>query len=150
MNLSYTAALGQGIAGVLSWIVQIVWYVACIVACWRVFAKAGVPGWKALIPFYNLYVEYGLTWKANMAFIVIALQLVSPILSNTGNGILTLIGFAGAIAGLVLSIIGQNKLARSFGHGVGFTVGLVLLEPVFLMILGFGSSEYIGNTTTQA
>lgn len=44
----------------------------------------------------------------------------------------------------VVSIIVLNDLSRSFGHGVGFTIGLILLSPIFILILAFGSSRYVG------
>jgi hypothetical protein len=50
-----------------------------------------------------------------------------------------------SIAVVVISIIGLHKLSKSFGHGIGFTIGLILLEPIFLLVLGFGSSRYIGK-----
>ena len=84
-------------AGIFSGVGSIIWLalvVLGIVAMWRVFAKAGLPGWGAIIPFYNAYLLF--------------------------------------------------KLAQSFGHGVGFTLGLIFLNFIFMLILGFGSDEYYG------
>lgn len=57
---------------------------------------------------------------------------------------------ADVVAGFALAVVKGLKdyyLVRAFGHGWGFAFGLMFLGPVFMLILGFGSSEYIGNTT---
>lgn len=48
------------------------------------------------------------------------------------------------IVNIVVLIIVYNDPSKSFGHGVGFTIGLIFLSPIFLCILGFGSSRYLG------
>lgn len=49
----------------------------------------------------------------------------------------------------VIEIMAKHNLSKAFGHGVGFTIGLYFFDPVFRMILGFGSSQYTGNPITQ-
>ena len=94
-----------------------------IIAMWKMFVKAGEEGWAAIIPFYNSYVLYKISW---------------------GNGwyfLLTLI----PIAGFVFSIIMTVKLAKAFGKGGGFACGLIFLGPIFQCILGFSDDiTYIG------
>ena len=100
----------------------IVFSVLAIVALWKIFTKAGEPGWAAIIPFYSSYVLFKITW---------------------GNGwkfLLMLIPFAN----IVIMIITQVKLAKAFGKSNGFAVGLVLLSTIFMLILGFGNSQYQG------
>ena len=124
----------------------IVFYVLLAVAEWKIFAKAGEAGWKGLIPFYSTYVQYRLTWKTKMFWILLAVEIVSGILQNVSDSLLaTFLAAVLSIVGLVIIIMGQHKLSKSFGHGAGFTVGLVFLSPIFLLILGFGSSQYQGN-----
>jgi hypothetical protein len=60
------------------------------------------------------------------------------------NTILLILGCVFTLAAAVIGIIDIHKLSKSFGHGVGFTLGLIFLSPIFTLILGFGSSEYIG------
>ncbi|MGI6109126.1 MAG: DUF5684 domain-containing protein [Eubacteriaceae bacterium] len=55
------------------------------------------------------------------------------------------IGGVVAIAGGVLYIMQNLRLAKAFGKGTGFGIGLIFLNPIFMMILGFGSAEYLGN-----
>lgn len=49
------------------------------------------------------------------------------------------------IAAMVLSIVFYHKLSKAFGHGIGFTLGLIFLNPIFMLILAFGGSQYVGN-----
>ena len=96
--------------------------VLAIVAMWKIFEKAGEPGWAAIIPFYNLYVLFKITW---------------------GNGwkfLLLLIPFAG----IVFAIITIVKLAKAFGKSGGFAVGLIFLSIIFYCILAFDQSQYLG------
>lgn len=116
-------------------------YLVLVFVCnWRIFSKAGEPGWKALIPFYNTIVQYSFTWKTLWGVVMIVLLLVGSIAAEVFAplGILSL-------GGLVISCIGCHKLSVSFGHGVGFTLGLIFLSVIFLPILAFGNSEYIGR-----
>lgn len=54
------------------------------------------------------------------------------------------VSIACSIATIIINFITMYKVARSFGHSLGYTVGLIFLGAVFVMILGFGRSEYIG------
>lgn len=59
------------------------------------------------------------------------------------------VGFA-PLGPAVLEIVGKHNLSKAFGHGAGFTVGLFFLDLIFNLVLGFGSSQYIGNPTIKA
>ena len=106
-----------------------------LVAGWKIFAKAGQPGWAVLIPIYNTIVflrVVGLAWY----WIFFPLVVLIPIL--------------GMFAYLAWAIWLNHRLSVRFGQGVGFTIGLVLLPPIFWLILGFGSSKYVGEQQAQA
>ncbi|MEY4777222.1 MAG: hypothetical protein RL759_1735 [Verrucomicrobiota bacterium] len=110
-------------------------YVICLIGLWKVFTKAGQPGWAVLIPIYNLIVLLriaGLAWYWVFAPLIVLI----PVL--------------GAIAYLVLAVMGIHRISTRFGQGVGFTIGLTLLGPIFWLILGFGDSKYIGEQPAQA
>lgn len=96
------------------------WVVLVVIAEWKIFTKAGKEGWKALIPVYNAYT-------------MLQILNMEPLLC-----FLTLIPGAKFMLGIVMNV----KLAKSFGKGTGFAVGLILLEPIFEMILGFGDAKY--------
>ncbi len=93
-----------------------------IVAYWRVFAKAGQPGWAAIVPVYN---------------IIVLLQIV-------GRPLWFIVLFFVPLANLVAAIIVSVDLARSFGKGAGFAAGLIFLFPIFVLILAFGDARYVG------
>ena len=97
-------------------------------AFWKIFTKAGQAGWKALIPIYN---------------VIVLLRIV-------GRPWWWLLLYFVPIVGLVLLIIVIHDLSKSFGHGAGFTVGLLLLPPVFVLILAFGDSTYRGPAGPEA
>ena len=91
-----------------------------IVAHWEVFAKAGRPGWVIFIPFYNLYVCMKISSKPGWWWVLLCIPFVN----------------------IIFSILMMRGLARNFGKGVGFTVGLLLLPIVFWPILAFGDARY--------
>ena len=96
--------------------------VLIIAAMWKVFTKAGQPGWASIIPIYNLYVLCKIAGRPGWWLL------------------LMLIPFVNFIIFIVLSI----DIAKSFGKGVGFALGLFFLGFIFWPILGFGSAQYHG------
>ena len=119
---SYSASSQGQAPGPLFWILWLAVTILMIAACWKVFTKAGQPGWAAIIPIYNWYI-------------------LCKIVGRPGWWvILLLIPFVNFIIGIILCI----DLAKSFGKGVGFAIGLILLGIIFFPILGFGSAQYQG------
>jgi hypothetical protein len=101
---------------------------AIIAGIWKVFVKAGQPGWACLVPIYN---------------IVVMLQIVGrPIWWL----ILLFIPFVGIVVAFILSI----DMAKSFGKGTGFGIGLALLGVVFYPMLGFGDARYLGPSAPKS
>jgi hypothetical protein len=98
-----------------------------IVAMWKVFSKAGQPGWASIIPIYNLYIWCKIVGRPWWWII------------------LMLIPFVNIIVGIILCI----NMAKSFGKGAGFGIGLALLGVIFLPILGFGSAQYQGAAAAK-
>lgn len=94
-----------------------------LAATWQIFAKAGQPAWAALVPIYNL---------------VVLLQIVRRPIWWLALLLVPLVNF-------VVPLVLMYDLARVFGKGIGFTVGLILLPPVFLALLGFGEAPYLGE-----
>jgi hypothetical protein len=106
-----------------------------LIGMWKVFAKAGQPGWAVLVPIYNIIVLLrvaGLPWYWVFAPFV----AIIPIL--------------GWIAYIVWIVWVHHRISTRFGQGVGFTIGLTLLGPIFWLILGFGSAQYVGEKPAQA
>lgn len=103
-------------------IIGLVVFILSLVAKWKIFVKAGRPGWACIIPFYSDYCMYDIVW---------------------GNGWLFLLCFVPCV-NVVISIMMLFKLAKAFGKGTGFGFGLLFLNTIFVLILGFGDAEYIG------
>ncbi len=122
----------------------LIYYILMVVAYWRIFNKAGEAGWKSIIPFLNVYTMYKIAWDGKMFWTVMGLDLISSSLVRLNNGVLLAIAVLAAIGALVIGIMLNFKLARAFGKGTGFAIGLILLNPIFILILAFGSSRYIG------
>lgn len=139
---SFTALLLASLGTVF--ILVIGWYILQVIAYWKIFEKANEPGWKAIIPFYNTYTQYKFTWNTRAFWIVLIGGIVGGILQETTEGIPSLLGTLIMLIVAIFNIISLNKLAKAFGHGVGFTIGLFFLNPIFMLILGFGRDEYIG------
>jgi hypothetical protein len=91
--------------------------------------KAGQPGWAAIIPIYNIWILLKVIGRPGWW---LALFLIG------------LVPFIGTIFVFVLSIIIDLDLAKSFAKSTGFAVGLILLSFIFIPILGFGPSSYVG------
>lgn len=124
----------EALAGVALAIMVVGLFIAIffIVCQWKIFKKAGEEGWKSIIPIYNTYIYLKICGISGWFMLIFFLPLI-PV-----EGI-TLV--ASVISGL-FSIYSSYRLSKSFGHGVGFTIGLVLLPIIFIPILAFGSSEY--------
>ena len=103
-------------------IVYLIVLVVLIAAQWKVFTKAGKPGWAAIVPFYNLYTLFEIAGMSGWYF----LFLIVP------------------LANIYFAFKVYIDLAKAFGKGVGFGLGLIFLSPIFVCILGFGSAEYEG------
>lgn len=128
-------------------ILALVWWILQIIANWNIFTKAGEAGWKSLIPIYGDYVSYKIAWQTSYFWLSFILGIVASYVSsaNLNESIfLTVIATLLRIVIAVINIMYCIKLSRAFGHGIGFAIGLILLQPIFLLILGFGSDPYYG------
>ena len=123
-------------------VISLIYAVIMIIAWWKIFTKAGDKGWKSIIPIYNGYTQFKLFWNTKMFWITLALAVVASICAAVGGTVLIIIYTLLIIAAFVIAIMFSHRLSKSFGHGSGFTVGLVLLQPIFVLILAFGKSEY--------
>lgn len=111
------AEAGVGILFTVVWLVIIV---VMIAAMWKVFEKAGEPGWAAIVPIYNVMV----------------------LLKIAGKPMWWILLFLIPIVNIVIGIIMNIDLAKAFGKGVGFGLGLLLFGPIFFPILAWGDARY--------
>jgi hypothetical protein len=122
-----SAAMGGAIFfGAL--IITLIIAIPMIIAMWKIFVKAGQPGWAALVPIYNSYVLVQIAGLPILWFI------------------LMLVPYVNSIAAIYVIYM----LAKSFGKDAGFTALLVLLPFIGFPILGFGKAQYQGPAGSAA
>lgn len=106
-----------------SWsILYIAIYALWVAGLWMMFAKAGEDGWKAIIPIWNVLVILKIVGRDWWWILLMLIPVVN----------------------LIVWIIIELDLAKSFGRGTGFGIGLIFLPMIFTCILGFGSDQYRG------
>ena len=156
MDSSILAAImGMG-AAVL--VISLIMLVLLIVAGWRIFEKAGEAGWKIFIPVYNAYTYFKISNNVTTFWVYLVLSVITVIVCSILSAvsvvtesvmpayIANILMMLFYIAAAVISIIQCNKLSKAFGCGVGFTIGLILLNPIFSLILAFNSNiRYVGQ-----
>ncbi len=107
-------------------------YVLLTLPMWGTYQKAspqGDPAWAAFVPIYQF---------------IVLLRVAGRPKSWAWFYLLVLVPYLGSLAFLIIWIIVLSDVSKSFGHGAGFTVGLVLLAPIFWFILWLGKSQYLG------
>jgi len=122
LNLLFMNSIGFGEI-ILLLIVLIPFLFLPIISLWKIFEKAGEPGWAAIIPVYHLIIIMKIADKP------------------WWWGLLACIPYVG----LVFSIWGTNLMVKKFGKTEAFTVGIVFLPFIFLPILGFGDARFSRN-----
>ena len=126
----------------------IMYYVLTVIGKWRVFEKLGEPGWKSLIPLYSDFILYRASWNTTAFFAAVAASIVMVLTnSEDASSAVSLLSSVCSMIACVNIMHFCIKLSRSFGHGYLFAFGLFFLNPLFMMILGFGQSRYYGNST---
>ncbi|MCQ2491846.1 MAG: DUF5684 domain-containing protein [Lachnospiraceae bacterium] len=124
---------------------------------WKVLEKMNEEGWKALIPVYSEYLIFKNVYSVKAFWISLfasiyalgAAEILKQInieaMAVTFLPVLLLVcltQIAVALVAVVIDLKVLYKLAKAFGHGMGYTIGLIIAEPLFACILGFGKSEY--------
>ena len=93
-----------------------------IAAMWKVFDKAGKPGWACLVPIYNIIVMLQIAGKPEWWVLLFLVPFVN----------------------IVIMIMTEIAIAQNFGRDTGFALGLIFLPVIFWPVLGFGGSRYAG------
>ncbi len=116
-----TYALATGIMLVYMVVVLVIGVIS-LVGLWKIFVKAGKPGWGAIIPFYNMYCLFEMSFGTGWLFLACFVPCVN----------------------VVITIIMWIKLAQAFGKGAGYGIGILFVPFVFLPMLGFSDAQYVG------
>jgi len=119
-QFSFFAETKGQLSGPVPWILVCAVAVFWVAVMWRIFTKAGQPGWACIIPFYNVYLIIKMAGKPGWWLLLLFIPVVD----------------------FVIGIIVIIALAERFGKGVGFAIGIMLLSIVFLPILAFGDAKY--------
>ena len=135
MNESYYAGTSYGVSttsgltgalaamGLFFWILSMALSILMIVSLWKIFKKAGKPGWASIIPIYNIYIMCEIAEK------------------EWWYVLLSFVPFANIYAMVVL----YNGMAKRFGKSGGFVAGMILLPVIFFPMLAFGKDAAIVN-----
>ncbi len=115
----------SGSAGMIPMLVMMAVIVTAIAGMWRVFSKAGQPGWGVLVPIYNVLLMCKIAQRPAWWLILLFVPVVN----------------------MIIAVIMSIDIARRFGKGTGFGVGLAFLGFIFYPILGFGGAQYDGSPT---
>jgi hypothetical protein len=94
--------------------------VIAVAGMWKTFEKAGHPGWAAIVPIYNMYIMTQIAGRPGWWVLLCFIPLVN----------------------IIIVILLSLEIARNFGKGAGFGIGLAFLGPIFYGILGFGDAQY--------
>jgi len=121
MDYSYDNGASSGIFGVIG-IIYLAIAVFMIVCYWKIFEKAGKPGWAAIIPIYNFIVFLEIVGKPVWWIILILIPIVN----------------------IFVLIYLVHLFAKSFGKDIGWTIFLLFLGIIALPILAFGDAKYVG------
>lgn len=109
------------------WGIYLAFAIISIISMWKIFTKAGLEGWKSIIPFYNMYCLFKITWGNGWIF----LSMIVPLLD------------------LIIWIMTMYRLAKAFKKGIGFCIGLLFLPVIFAPILAFGNYKYDASVTEK-
>lgn len=108
-------------------VVFLVIAIVMIASLWKIYTKAGKPGWACLVPIYNLVILLEIVKKPVWWIILMLIPIVN----------------------IIIMIIVAVELAKAFGKPGGFAAGLILLPYIFYPILAFGNAEYAYGGKSQ-
>ena len=109
------------------WLIYLVIYVLVVAGWWMIFSKAGEAGWKAIIPIWNILVLLRIVGREWWWIILMLIPIVN----------------------IVICVIVSLDLAKSYGRGTGFGIGLIIFPYIWSLILGFGSDTYRGPAAAK-
>ncbi len=117
--LYYSIGVVEGVVLVISLVM--------LIAMWKVYTKAGKPGWAVIIPIYNVLVMLEIVGRPWWWLLLMLIPL----------------------ANVVVAFVLAFDIAKSFGKGSGFALGLIFFNVIFFLILGFGKAEYVGPSAAS-
>jgi hypothetical protein len=113
---------GAMIGGLVFLVIFLAIFILIIAGFWKMYEKAGQPGWGAIIPIYNYYLLCKIAGRPGWWVVLLLIPYIN----------------------FIFLIILMLDIAKSFGKSVGYAVGMILLSAIFIPMLGFGDAEYQG------
>ena len=129
VDTSYGVSTSSGLTGAVAamglffWILSMALGILKIVSLWKIFKKAGKPGWASIVPIYNIYIMCEIAEKEWWYILLLCVPFVN----------------------IYVMIVLYNGMAKKFGKGGGFVVGMILLPVVFFPMLAFGKDATVVN-----
>ena len=129
VDTSYGVSTSSGLTGAIAamglffWILSMALGILKIVSLWKIFKKAGKPGWASIVPIYNIYIMCEIAEKEWWYILLLCVPFIN----------------------IYVMIVLYNGMAKKFGKGGGFVVGMILLPVVFFPMLAFGKDATIVN-----
>ncbi|QDS92924.1 hypothetical protein FF011L_16790 [Roseimaritima multifibrata] len=123
-NGDAAAGIVGAICGLVIFVIYIAVLILVIAGMWKVFVKAGKPGWAAIVPIYNIIVLLEIAKRPLWWVVLFFIPLVN----------------------FIIAILVSLDVAKYFGKSQAFGLGLAFLGPIFFPILGFGDARYLGNS----
>lgn len=111
--------------GTAYFVFQLIVGLLSLASLWIIFQKAGIAGWKAIVPIYNFYKLLHLVGKPGWWLLLLLVPLVN----------------------IIVALYVTHLVSLSFGKDLPFTLGLVFLPFVFYPILAFGDAQYQGDVS---
>lgn len=164
LSISEAAFLGSFV-GIMS-VMGIIFAIMVVIGQWKIFEKAGEKGWKSIIPIYGQYMLFKIAGIKAWFWVLLCGALVGSIMT-TANSLpvdwnatqaeveaqLNLIDWSNyipfllgititCIISFVTEIVLAIKLAKAFGKGISYMLGLIFIPEIVLLVLGFGKAKY--------
>ena len=121
------AGSGAVMGGAIGVIITLGIMAVMVASMWKVFTKAGQPGWAAIVPIYNLVTMLKIAGKPTWWLVLFCIPLANF---------------------YALFMVGKG-IAANFGKSTGFGMGLIFLGVVFFPILAFGDARYVGAVSAE-
>lgn len=143
-----TGLIARGaIVSVIGFVIgfALLFYILVAIASWKIFKKAGISGWKALIPIWNAYLLFKLSSSTKYFWYILLSAFIQGFLValfEVNTIIVNIVEIVTSFAIIYFDYIFSMNLAKSFGKSTKFAIGLFFLPNIFQLILGFGKAEY--------
>lgn len=127
------AGIVAGIMGMLGvlWLIILAVCVIMLVCQWKIFSKAGQPGWKALIPFYNMWTLNQIVFGEQYGWLMFA-------------SFVAVIPVIGSILALAWYVYMTIQMCKAYGKSGGFAALIIFLPVIAYPMLAFGDAQYMG------